>query len=184
MWSYSSESSHLAASVAWPRPYYSSEVRSSRTIWVCFLSVDQVLLFSSDGGHQATKSQRSDCWSGHPCQSLRPWRRMKSCSFSIGSFVSQCSFFVLEGHRIQSAECLSFRGAERTAFILLSLWPYIKAVESKGSTMGKRPGRDITWKWLHSGCTVVCFLLKLMDQRYVFVLTVGSLFLWISCYIT
>lgn len=67
---------------------------------------------------------------------------------SIGSFVSECSSFVLEGHQIQSAECLSFRGAERTAFILLSLWPYIKAVELEGSSMRKRAGRRITRKWL------------------------------------
>lgn len=72
---------------------------------------------------------------------------MKSCSSSIGSFVSQSSSFVLEGHQIQSVECLSFRGAERTAFILLSFWPYIKAVESEGNAA-------------HSRGTLVCFLLK------------------------
>lgn len=37
-------------------------------------------------------------------------RRRKSCSPSIGSFVTQRSSFVLERHQIQSAECSSFRG--------------------------------------------------------------------------
>lgn len=90
--------------------------------WV-FLSLDRDLLFSADGGQPATMRQSSDCWSIHPRQSLRPQRQMKSCPSSIGSFVSLCSSFVLQGHQIQSAECSSFRGAEKIAFILLCLWP-------------------------------------------------------------
>lgn len=117
-------------------------------------------------------------WSSHPCQSLRPQRQMKSCSSSIAFFVSQCSFFVLEGHQIQLAECLSFRGAGRTAFILLSFWPYIKAAELKGSTVARKPGSNIT----RNGCFLVdlCFIYctTWMDASCVFVLTLKVFFLY------
>lgn len=132
VWNLSTELNHLAAPATLPGLYHSTEVSSSRIRECVFLS-DRVLLFSADGGHPATKRQLSKNaglaipanHSGHRDR----WNRVPP----IGSFVSQCSSFVLEGHQIQSAECLSFRRAERTAFILLSLWPSIKAVELEGS---------------------------------------------------
>lgn len=117
---------HLAAPATLARFYYSTRSDFSESLSV-FLSADQVLLFNADGGHPGTKSQHSKTAGlAIPANHSRHrdrWNLVPPLLLSL------CSSFVLDGHQIQSAECLSFRGAERTAFILLSFWPYIRAVE-------------------------------------------------------
>lgn len=127
--------------------FYFTEVWSSSLFECFFLSVDRVFLFSADGGHPATKRQRSKIAAvaipaNHSGHSDR-WNLVPPLLVPLYPSVLS---FVLEGHQIQSAECLSFRGAEKTAFILLSLWPYIKALELEESTMGEKASQGHCWK--------------------------------------
>lgn len=139
IWSHSAELNHLVSSIA---PVYALLFHGGlifQPLWVLFLSVDRVFLFSADGGHPATKRQRSKIAAvaipaNHSGHSDR-WNLVPPLLVPLYPSVLS---FVLERHQIQSAECLSFRGAEKTAFILLSLWPYIKALELEESTMGEK----------------------------------------------
>lgn len=162
IWSHSAELNHLVSSIA---PVFALLFHRGlifQPLWVLFLSVHRVFLFSADGGHPATKRQRSKIAAvaipaNHSGHSDR-WNLVPPLLVPLYPSVLS---FVLEGHQIQSAECLSFRGAEKTAFILLSLWPYIKALELEESTMGEKASQGHAGKWLLSGDAVVYFLVNL-----------------------